>query len=173
MDLQGYAAEILGLSPYWQRRPRLQKIRVVYEAPPSGATSSAWASIQRYFSEYFESIQSALPAGVRSGMGLEFCPVSGPVLFAQRFQECLADSSLVDLVVVYSSRAEELLFEKSHEPANPGLRVHRIACEDAVHPTSASTRRQLYSSLLAHRLSASMGYGSGAGDPSQTSGLSQ
>ena len=116
MGLQGYAAEILGLSPYWRRRPRLQKIRVVYEAPTSSSTSTAWASIQRYFSEYFESIQSALPAGVSSGMSLEFCPVSGPAVFVQRFHECLADSSLVDLVVVHSSRAEELLLEKSHEP---------------------------------------------------------
>lgn len=173
MGLKGYAAEILGLSPYWRRRPRLQKIRVVYEAPTSSSTSTAWASIQRYFSEYFESIQSALPAGVSSGMSLEFCPVSDPVVFAQRFQECLADSSLVDLVVVYSSKAEELLLEKPHEPANPGLRVHRIVCKDAAHPTSASTRRQLYSSLLAHRLPASMAYGSDAAGPSQTLVFSQ
>ena len=173
MGLQGYAAEILGLSPYWRRRPRLQKIRVLYEAPTSGSTSSAWAAIQRYFSEYFELTQSALPAGVGRGMSLEFCPVSGPVVLAQRFQEYLADSSLVDLVVVHSSKAEELLLEKSHEPANPGLRVHRITCKDAAHPTSASTRRQLYSSLLAHRLSASMAYESDVVGSSQTSVLSQ
>ncbi|MGA1734613.1 MAG: hypothetical protein ACO386_06290, partial [Burkholderiaceae bacterium] len=63
MRLYGYAAEILGLSPYWRRRPRLQKLMVLYEASASQGQSAssqaklsgAWLAIQTYFSQYLQS----------------------------------------------------------------------------------------------------------------------
>lgn len=177
MRLYGYAAEILGLSPFWRRRPRLQKLMVLYEAsgsegqsassPSSSLSSSqaklsgAWLAIQTYFTQY---LQSRLQRDTTLGsvhFVMDVCAASDSRVSQARLQEALADPSLIALVLVHSPEGRLGQMEYAREPANPSLRVHRMACVDSANPRSAQTRRQIYSVLLA-----SLSAGAGPRQPS-------
>ena len=99
MRVYGYAAEILGLSPYWQRRPRLQKLMVVYEAfaadgqvvavPGAGSLSTSWTAVHSYFSQYLQARgqrQSALGPLLFT---LEICAAKNSELFEAVFEKAL------------------------------------------------------------------------------------
>ena len=158
MRVYGYAAEILGLSPYWQRRPRLQKLMVVYEAyaadgqvvavPGAGSLSTSWTAVHSYFSQYLQARgqrQSALGPLLFT---LEICAAKNSEVFEARLREGLTDPSLIALLLVCSAASKTGPLEQVVEPANPALVVHRIACEDPANPVAAATRRQVYLSLL-------------------------
>ncbi|MFZ9722921.1 MAG: hypothetical protein ACO3BJ_02820 [Burkholderiaceae bacterium] len=165
MRLYGYAAEILGLSPYWRRRPRLQKLMVFYEASASQGQSAssqaklsgAWLAIQTYFSQYLQSRGQRNNTLESAHFVMNICAASDSRISQARLQEALADPNLVALVLVHSPEGTLGQMEHASEPANPSLLVHRMACVDSANPTSAKTRRQIYSILLAS-LSAGPGH---------------
>jgi hypothetical protein len=174
MRIQGYAAEVLGLSPYWKRRPQLRKLMVVYQAPDgsdTGNTAASWASIEGYLNQYLHA-RGCRPASGSVHFSLSIQAAHSVQALQARLRESLADPNLAVLVVVYSPSAEKASEGYAIEPANPSLQLHRIACEDSENPRSASTRRQLYSALLtglAHCLSVSRGVTAGEPFPAEAS----
>ena len=158
MRVYGYAAEILGLSPFWQRRPRLQKLMVLYEAyaadgqvvavPRAGSLSTSWAAVHSYFSQYLQARGQRQSALGPSLFTLEICAAKNSEVFEARFREGLTDPSLIALLLVCSAASKAGPSEQVVEPANPALVVHRIGCDDPANPVAAATRRQVYLSLL-------------------------
>jgi hypothetical protein len=158
MRVYGYAAEILGLSPFWQRRPRLQGLLVLYEAfaadgqvvavPMAGSLSTSWAAISSYFSQYLQARGQRQSALGPSFFALEICAAKDSQVFEARLREGLSDPSLIALLLVCSAASKTGSLSKAVEPANPALVVHRIDCDDPANPVAAATRRQVYLSLL-------------------------
>lgn len=172
MRLQGYAAEVLGLSPYWKRRPQLRKLMVVYQAPDGSDTGNpavSWAAIEGYLNQYLQA-RGCRPASGSVHFSLSIQAANSVQALQARLRESLADPNLAVLVVVYSPSAEQASEGYAIEPANPSLQLQRIACEDYANPRSASTRRRLYSALLtglAHHLSISRGVTAGEPFPAE------